>query len=301
MSDLNEQEMAEFVALADADLKGRDKGEEKETPSDNTEETVEDASTEAKAEDSKEQPEADAEPEPLELEKATAALRRAGFDDDDIKAMSRSRIMKRGMHLAGLQSESDRVFTAFKGLESKVAELEKAKSEKPNPPTDELAELQKTLTDEHGEAVAAALVEVLRKQRSDNESVKAALAQAEQQKQIDKLQRALVEKYPESEQPDNWADILALAERYEANEKLSPAACLEKAASKLKLRTRAEIARASNADKNGSKLNGTAVTSTKKIAGPKPNSEEAKFAAWEARMNGAPLETVDKILNGNMP
>lgn len=293
----------EFAASSAAIL--ADVGEQ-EIPEAKAEDKAEDASAVAEAEDSQEQPDAEPEPEPLELEKATAALRRGGHDDEDIKAMSRARILKIGLHLAKVQADGDRVFTANKALEDRLKALEASKSEKtaaPDPTApDELDELKETLVLEHGEAVATALVEVLRKNQGRAAAAEAVVQEFMAKQARDEQQRAFVKSFPEGADPEVFEDVYAMALTVEARaakrgETLTPAECLEKAASKLKLKTSAEIARASNADKNAVKKNGSSEVNGRKNAAKPKNSEDAEFEAWLARQRGASADDMTKILN----
>lgn len=245
--------------------------------------------------------EADPEPEPLELEKATAALRRAGFDDDDIKAMSRAKIIKRGLHLAKVQSDTDRVFTEHKAL-SEQAKAKESKLEpvatKPTAP-DELEVLRKSMIDDgYSEQVAAALVEQFRKASQKAEEANRALSEYQARQAEDALQRAFVKSYPEGDNPETWEDVKTLALQAEARGVGTPEECLAHAAKKLKLRTSAEIERASNADKNLQKRNGSVESSGRGSATKKPlNMESVHEEAWLARMNGKSLDEMDKILS----
>ena len=282
-----------------------DAGAKQETPEAKAEEKAEDASASAEEVDSEEQPTTEDEPAPLELEKATAALRRGGHDDEDIKAMSRARILKIGLHLAKVQAEGDRVFTANKALEDRLKALEESKSAKPEAPApnapDELDALKETLVVEHGEAVATALVEVLRKNQGRAAAAEATVQEFLAKQARDEQQRAFVKSFPEGADPEVFEDVYEMALSVEARaakrgEKLTPTECLEKAAAKLKLKTSADIARASTADKNVVKKNGSSEANGRKNATKHKNSEDAEFEAWLARQRGASMDDVTRIL-----
>lgn len=302
--ELSPQELADFTAAAEADMAGtKTNTPEAKKPK---EETAEDASAEVEqaSDETPSTDEGEAEPEPLELERATAALRRAGFDDEDLKTMSRSRILKRGLHLAKVQSDWDSAYSERDALRAKVKEQEttpKADKQTPAQPEDiDFPLLQKTLALEHGEEAAAALVDVLKRNKGEAAQAKELVQQFLIAQQVDGYRRDLVKSFPEAEQPETWTDVYELAQSIERrNDKLTPAQCLEQAALKLKLKTKAEVDRSSNADKNGAKRNGSSESSGKKIPAKKLTRDDAEYAAWERRMSGASLDDVEKILNGS--
>lgn len=224
-----------------------------------------------------------AEPEPLELEKALASLRRAGFTQKQLDRLAKRDVLETGLKLSKQQAD-------FDALKRDHADF-KAKAEKPateaKTPAPSAADLSKKLSDLVGDDVAPALADLV---KAYVDPIIARLEAAESRdatRIIESARTALRDSFPQVAEEATWSEVLDAARGLAATAKYrdtSEGECLSAACRALGLKPRQSMDEVER--KTASRLNGTPKSSGRVVESASKTREELEFEAFLAWEDG---------------